>query len=1747
MSDADATAHAANIKTADVVLTLSYDRSVNYAFQQNAIPVVKELRIQNDSTQRKDLIIRVTTEPAFAGPAETRLASLEPGGEFRVAPLDLNLSHDYLAGLNEKVSGWIKAEVEAAGTVLASLMEPISLLARDEWCGLVSLPEILAAFVLPNDPAVMTILGRAAELLREHTDRAALNGYQDKNRKRAWDQVAAIYSAIGELGIRYISPQASFEDTGQKVRFPSDVLSERFGTCLDLALLVAACCEQAGLHPLVLMHQGHAYAGCWLEDRTLAEPAIDDLQHVRKLEADELITVFEATALTGESRHTLRDAEMLARPYLDTYLPFRLALDVVRARMAKIYPLPIPGASGTQVPGREGASIPADKGIGGREFSNPFNRPSSSPKALTRVDLWKSRLLDLTLRNRFLNFKETKSSIRILSASPADLEDEFAADREFSLRPKPRLMGEDDPRNPGTYTKRQREDALVEHLRDELTQGRLHTDLKDPEHPRRLTELYRAARAALDENGANTLFAAVGFLEWRETEHSDRILRAPILLVPVQLKRKSALEGFTLRMLDDETRLNVTLMEMLRQHFEKEIPGLDPLPGDESGVDVDLVLQTFRDAVRDLVGWEVKSEVWLGQFSFTKFLLWKDLNDRLEALTANRVVNHLVNAAGTQYANPSDDIIPTALDDQYRPCDVFCPRSADSSQLAAIMAAAEGHDFVLEGPPGTGKSQTITNIIAHCLAEGKRVLFVAEKRTALEVVHRRLREEGLDPFCLELHSNKTGKSEVLGQFDQSLKFFSDADAPSWQQRAAQLESLRGSLNGYARGLHKRYPCGLGVHDCLDYLLPRQAEATVRLEWPTILEATVESLESARDLARRLQERSRSLVPLADHPLELLACEDWSPNWAERTQDEIDRLGSATDSVRERIHDVQTWLGSPTSAVTRSDLTNLRGLSDCLLALELVPAAFVTSPWGPLAANLERWASLARERSELRGKLAGYDETKLLALDLAALQGRLRSADDAWFLVKWLRIGSVRRQLRTARSDNRRPEVVSLPGVLEHAIRLKEINGILRGANPTAEAHLGVLWAGGEPAADTLERIHRWGSALSSRMVGCAAGDLPRLGRLRQLVSDLLAAGPACCAAGTNIGERLIRFRDAQEEFTKLLDAFASTVHLRRSSIDSAVDHPSAVRAIVERVTAAWGQIRDWCSWQRVRREAFDLGLAPLVAKVEAPDGHAIELPAMFERSFRRALFFAALESEPKLGEFFGHEHDERIDRFRVADEKLAALASQVIRSRLSAGIPRDQLRDDIPKAEIGLLRREIAKKTRHIPVRRLLSGMPNLLPRLKPCVLMSPLSVAQYLEVNSDTFDVVVFDEASQIPVWDAVGAIARGKQLIVVGDPKQLPPTNFFNSNSEDDTDLAAEEHRDLESILDELLSNGMRHKRLQWHYRSRNEGLIAFSNRHYYDNSLLTFPSPDTAGGGVVFKYLSDARYDMGKSRTNRREAEALVAELVSRLRKRDGPPRSYGVVTFSIPQQQLVENLLDEERRKYPELEIHFGDSPPLVGEPVIVKNLESVQGEERDVIMFSICYGPDEAGRISMNFGPLNRDGGERRLNVAITRAKHEVLVFTCLRSDQVDLTRTRARGVRDLKYFLDYAERGPKALAAATAASADAEPDSEFERMVAVRIRAAGYEVHLQVGCSGYRIDIGVVDPAAPGRYLLGVECDGATYHRAATARDRDKLRQFVLEDLGWKLFRIWSTDWWHDSNKEMARLLGAIDAAKVRI
>lgn len=567
------------------------------------------------------------------------------------------------------------------------------------------------------------------------------------------------------------------------------------------------------------------------------------------------------------------------------------------------------------------------------------------------------------------------------------------------------------------------------------------------------------------------------------------------------------------------------------------------------------------------------------------------------------------------------------------------------------------------------------------------------------------------------------------------------------------------------------------------------------------------------------------------------------------------------------------------------------------------------------------------------------------------------------------------------------------------------------------------------------------------------------------------------------------------------------------------------------------RIAEWIRYRDLRDRASSLGIEALVDEVcvrlfplnEAPEvGRKRFLGQWLDRLYRQV---RALRS------FDAGDHELRIERFRQLDRLSIKAAPARLRTALLADPQRPRTIQGAPvDSELGTLLKEVNKKRRQRPLRKLFGLIPNVLPRLKPCMMMSPLAVSTYLNGTDMTFDVVIFDEASQVRPHDAICAIYRGQQLVVAGDPKQLPPTNFFSKSLLDDSEEEedVDSITDFESLLDVCLSLGLARRRLKWHYRSRREGLIAFSNKCFYENSLVTFPSvSDADDPPIQFVYLADGVFEAGVNAVEARRTAELIMDHFRRY-----PDRSLGAIAFSVSQQNRILDELDALRRSNPDLESCFDEE---TSERFFVKNLENVQGDERDVIILAVGYGRKPNGTISMNFGPLNKQGGERRLNVAVTRARHAMIVVSSMQSHDIDLSKTQTRGPTLLRAFLDYAERGPVALKASVEIEA-AEFDSLFEEQVFAELTSRGLCLHRQIGCSGYRIDLAVVDPNQPGRYLLGIECDGATYHSSATARDRDRLRQAVLEDLGWKICRVWSTDWIRNRDAQVRKVLNALKA-----
>lgn len=586
---------------------------------------------------------------------------------------------------------------------------------------------------------------------------------------------------------------------------------------------------------------------------------------------------------------------------------------------------------------------------------------------------------------------------------------------------------------------------------------------------------------------------------------------------------------------------------------------------------------------------------------------------------------------------------------------------------------------------------------------------------------------------------------------------------------------------------------------------------------------------------------------------------------------------------------------------------------------------------------------------------------------------------------------------------------------------------------------------------------------------------------------------------------------------------------------------ASVQAVTARV-AAWEargeSVSKWIAFRERCDYAAELGLGSLSASVMSGALQGVNLAATFERCYFEALRDDFFEKMPSLKRFDGEMHTRTVDRFRELDRARLSVSRERIVGRHLAGMPRG----NGGVGPLGVLNAEFAKKKNHLPIRQLLERAGPAIQQIKPIMMMSPLSVAQFLRPGAIEFDLLVVDEASQVEPVDALGAVARCKQVVIVGDERQLPPTRFFakltsdieENEDEEDVTLRA---RDAESILDLCLAKGMSDRMLRWHYRSKHQSLIAVSNREFYDNRLFIVPSPfdAVAGMGLKFNYLPNAHYDRGNTRTNPAEAKA-VAEAVIR-HARENPTQSLGVATFSVAQRQAIVKELELLRREHPDVEDYFNRTST---EPFFVKNLENIQGDERDVIFISVGYGRTVTGFISMSFGPLNSEGGERRLNVLISRAKLRCEVFSSITGDDIDLDRVRSRGVVAFKLFLTFAQTGKFGIAEPTGKEAD----SVFEAEVADRLRSLGHDVKHQIGSAGFFVDLAVSDPEKPGRFVLGIECDGAQYHSSRSARDRDRLRQRVLEDHGWVIHRIWSTDWYLRPQEELEKVSAAIEAAK---
>ncbi len=1305
-----------------------------------------------------------------------------------------------------------------------------------------------------------------------------------------------------------------------------------------------------------------------------------------------------------------------------------------------------------------------------------------------RLEEARKGLLDLSTRNRLLALPKPGRSRGVLILADEDADfvlAELAAGRAFSFEAagEEAAEGEAAPARRGRRTTRTRAEGVAtadaSRSREEARRdSRLRVMLPASELARKLRDLMADARTAREETGIATLSLGLGTLAWRDpaTPGTERL--APLALLPVTLEREGVSQAFRLRAAGLEVAENVALRQKLLTEFRTTLPEFDAERYDPSAW-----AEAVRGAIGEREGWAVDADgLALGLFSFQKFLMWRDLDPVANpGLLESPVIGALVGGTMLDGAPPFAD--DTDVDAEIRVERLDHIMEVDGSQALAAEAVRRGGHTVIQGPPGTGKSQTILNIIAQAVLDGRTVLFVAEKLAALEVVQRRLAGAGLGAACLELHSEKQSKRAVLDELRATLALPNVA-RPDREALVKRLGALRARLNGHAAAMAAPVgTSGRPLHAVVGRLVALRADGIAAPEFSLPAGGwDAARIAAARDAVREMAARAAEGGPQSP----------WRGVTAALPPTDQARLLARLPAL---IRAIAAGGEEGPAAIAR----RLALEAQAATAPRHDQAAMVHPAWQGDVAALRALAEAAAAVAAARG------DARLLpgALEVEGLVAARATLAEGGGIFGFL--SSSLRNAKAVAARVAREAGDPLPA-LEAAIAGQAAAARLRESEALGRAAFGALW--GDAAA--MGALVAWRAGVGAEVcawLGRAEGRTPTPALPR--------------IAGEGVVQAWSELRDAAG-----LDVRAAF---------GQDDPPCAgIAARLGDWAGAPESLPVWLGWQRAA--AADAELAPIAERLA--DGRLLPeaAEAAFDYALDEALLKAAMRARPELATFDGAEFDRLVAEFREADRARVELARREAAATHAEALAR--VRAGMPG--YALLKGEFEKKRGHLPVRALLDRAGPAIQAAKPVFMMSPLSVAQFLTAPHGlrpglSFDLLVMDEASQIEPVDALGAIARSRQVVVVGDDRQMPPTRFFQRmTSEDD---GAEESfedapvaaREVESILGLANARGVPNVMLRWHYRSRHESLIATSNAEFYENRLMVLPSPKARSARLGLSLVRvEGQWQEGAG-VNAIEAEAVARAVMAHARETPGD--SLGVAAFSIRQRDAILDAVEKLRRESPETEAFFAAHEH---EPFFVKNLENVQGDERDAILISVGYARGADGKLAMRFGPLSADGGERRLNVLITRAKKRCVVFSGLVADDIDLARASGRGVAALKAFLRFAADGGQRAMQGEAAAAP------LARVIAGEIRAAGKEAAARIGIAGLYLDVAAREGAD---FVLGVEADAGDWASVRAARDRERGRPAALSMMGWTLHRAWSLAWLARPEAERARLRAALGVA----
>ena len=1735
---------------------------VSYLHYHNQLPIIPVFSIRAvDGKSHSDIKIVIdlvsgTTE--FAETLELDLGDIGPAVREELIPIKLmpelfaSIVSNQLAELSFTI---YQSDTNLGASSFSTELYPLNSWRRSE--ALRSDALLLASFSQPGDKAIPDIVSKSRAIKNKMTDDSGTTygldslGYQ-AGPKSVVAETKALYEAIQQLNLEYSNPFPNFNLQGQPIRTVSQIIEDKSATCLDTAMMMSSCLTFVGLHPLVIVVPGHAFVGVWLTDHFLPNPVADLLDIAGLIRGGKII-IFETTTLCVKQRTVSFDnAQVAVNDYLDPTLnPFspdeyvpekdiRLAIDIRKAQF-DIKPLPSISIS------KNGDVTVVETALPKVEFN--FTGTTATPKVSLkddnspeRVKIWKSSLLDMTFNNPLLN-RDRRGSARLAipKGKLGEIED-FLQIPGNSLNLLP-LHSDGNAIPLSVYN------DLPEKLNETLNKllvadKALGVSGNEKQVATTLKRLIGSSKASIQETGVNNLFMTFGSLTWDKDPESPAAgqVTSPLFLLPITIKHLGK-NRFTFELDDTEdTTPNETLAIALSK-YGINIPLLSNPESDSSGIDIPKLLNQVREqvlVVNKKTNWIVSEDATIGTFDFSSFHMWKDLNNNWAELAKVPLVKHLIDTDGTKPFVEGDGKDVEFTSDQLDAEIERLPIPSDETQVRAILKSLSNKSFVIQGPPGTGKSQTITNLLARNLQEGKKVLFMSEKPAALAVVKTRLDAVGLGDFVLDLHDKGTKPSAIRSQLLDALDAAPEADKTALDAATAAYDTALRTLSTYPKKLHDVDPKhNESIYSARDRMLAIPGS---------------QSLTLSRDIVNKLDNKSlrEFIEKLRDLPEVGTSAGTFSTNrWSFSTVTTKTLSLDAKEKIKSEVivlAKLLNQLASDSSSI--SLLENLESLSEFR---NLVPFSLQDLPnSADLALARSNEGGLVRH--ELKAALtklmsasskSSYFQEKLASLDLDVIQTALNEAESAK-LFKGKKLEGVAQKLNLHLTTQVNKETVSvaykqIKDLVEQARKVFELAGRTIGLKPVDEE----LVFSTSGLSDLEQRIVRLESVIEATS--------ETANKNAKLLLTVISAGDtAKFEALAGVSTLVVSIFEGLEATEESIPSWKNGSAFGKAILDSYQSW------LDDSNNTDLRQLTRWALVIEMLNPLLEAGQKNAVQEVLSGSIAYDAVSNAFERGFLSHLFWKLLDDKD-LHNFDGVGHDSKIVQLDKAISDLRKYNQALIASQVVAG------RGFESTARVGVsgaLRTELGKQKSQLPVRVLLQRFWETVTQVAPIVAASPDSVARFLDINTAKFDLVVFDEASQIRVATSIGALGRAKQAIIVGDSKQMPPTaNFRKADGSGEVDFDEEDSyglNDQESILSMATVSQIPDIMLSWHYRSQDEILIAFSNKEIYEGKLSSFPSPrmgeqPLSERKLRFEYEEGNYYVSSRKRkesddegeveagpsTNLAEAKRVVQEIQKYVKASKAGPVSVGVITMNEQQRNLIQKLLEATEDATLSRMMNHEIFPE---DYIFVRALEKVQGDERDVILFSLGFAPESKGaRLNLTFGPLTKGGSERRLNVAITRARKEMVVFASFRPEQMDLPETASRGMKLLKKFLEFASQGNIDLRTASNATAEDRHRSD----IAKALSAAGLKVVERLGMSKFRVDLAIADPRDESKSILGILLDGRGWLDRKTSADREVLPSTVLvKNMKWPgIERIWLPMWLRDPAHEVERIVAAVNAA----